>query len=249
VVLAVAGLGWAKTSSADTGLSCGDTVTADVTLTADLNCRSGVGLTVVGAVTLDFAGHSLSGSGHGAEAIRSDAATLLNGTIRGFMRGIDGPVTVENMFISRNGIGIAGASQSVTVINSSIVANTDSGIAGAGFTLIRDSKILRNGGYGVATIQGLNMSGSTVADNGGHGVNANPNALFLLNNAVTLVGNIFRNDDIYVFTPYQDPVYVANNLFINSLLTVDPAGGQGGVIIDGGGNRGNSCIPEISCGR
>ncbi|MDF5754010.1 right-handed parallel beta-helix repeat-containing protein [Spongiactinospora sp. TRM90649] len=70
-------------------VNCGDTLTASVTLTADLHCP-GPGF-IIGAddVTVDLAGNSLTGSGT-STAIRVQGRTgvsVLNGTISGFGSG------------------------------------------------------------------------------------------------------------------------------------------------------------------
>jgi len=46
-------------------VTCGSTVTTDVTLTADLYCPSGDGIILGSNVTLDLGGHSLVGGGSG----------------------------------------------------------------------------------------------------------------------------------------------------------------------------------------
>jgi Right handed beta helix region len=258
--------GTAPEAKANVALACGDTVTTDVTLTTDLNCPEGVGLYALGPVTIDFAGHSLDGSGTGVAGIWG-GATLLNGKIQGFDSGVNGPATVENMTLTRNAYGILGASMTVRVSGSSIVANSRGGIVSAGFALIRDSHILRNGGYGIYTINGVIMAHSTVADNGGHGISVQPFPLSVNDSLVTLTDNVLRNNDMQFFTPYGDPITITSDDFLNSALDITTGypGGEGsiyvtnsrfinspltvraGVVVDQGGNRGNSCAPEISC--
>ena len=53
------------TAAAAPGVTCGSTVTTDVTLTADLHCPSGDGIILGSNVTLDLGGHSLVGGGSG----------------------------------------------------------------------------------------------------------------------------------------------------------------------------------------
>ncbi|MFI7470104.1 NosD domain-containing protein [Nonomuraea sp. NPDC049646] len=71
-------------------MACGDVLTADTTLTADLTC-TGTALTI-GAddVDLDLNGHTITGSGtgNGLTAISRPGFTLRNGTISGFRYGI-----------------------------------------------------------------------------------------------------------------------------------------------------------------
>ncbi|MET4639541.1 hypothetical protein ABIE24_002786 [Mycetocola sp. 2940] len=73
-------------------LTCGSTVTTDVTLTADLHCPSGDGLILGSNVTLDLGGHSLTGSGSGVgvqtEFLSEGGNTIRNGTIENWGTGI-----------------------------------------------------------------------------------------------------------------------------------------------------------------
>lgn len=78
--------------AADPGVTCGSTITTDVTLTADLYCPAGDGLILGSNVTLDLGGHSLIGSGAGV-GVQTDfpfegANTIRNGTIEDWVSGI-----------------------------------------------------------------------------------------------------------------------------------------------------------------
>jgi hypothetical protein len=85
------------TSAHATTVSCGQVITTDVRLTADLNC-SGSALTIGASdVAVDLAGHSITGDGSG-QAIEvygtNSDSTLINitvrdGTINNFASGID----------------------------------------------------------------------------------------------------------------------------------------------------------------
>jgi hypothetical protein len=73
---------------------CGATLTTDTTLTADLVCPAGDGLTIVGAITLDLGGHTLRGVGAAAGAgtgVRVDIGAhdvVRNGTVEGWQSGV-----------------------------------------------------------------------------------------------------------------------------------------------------------------
>jgi hypothetical protein len=69
---------------------CGDLITQDTILSADLYCPGASGLFVQGDdVTLDLGGHTISGSGVGEGVGASlGASTIRNGTISGFQYGI-----------------------------------------------------------------------------------------------------------------------------------------------------------------
>jgi hypothetical protein len=87
---ALAGSGataWAKP------LHCGDTVTTNTTLHADLTDCPGNGL-VIGAdrVTLNLNGHAITGNLEGAVGIDNsaghDGVTIMNGAVRNFTNGV-----------------------------------------------------------------------------------------------------------------------------------------------------------------
>ncbi len=114
----VASVGYAKTDVAS--VACGDVITADTTLTSDLNCSGGGLLILADAsdVTLDLAGHTISGSGvaagigvgWNASQDPGPTVTVENGAVRNFGRGIStfafGPdrptMKIVNMAVSGN---------------------------------------------------------------------------------------------------------------------------------------------------
>src|SRR4029453_12421903 len=73
-------------------VTCGSTVTTDVTLTADLHCPSGDGIILGSNVTLDLGGHSLVGAGSSGVGVQtsllSEGNTIRNGTIEEWGTGI-----------------------------------------------------------------------------------------------------------------------------------------------------------------
>jgi parallel beta helix pectate lyase-like protein len=254
------------TANGDTSVSCGDFVLTDVTLTRDLNCPT-TGVHVGRGVTINFAGHTLNGVGTGDFGIEGDGDnTLLNGTITGFRTGVVGSgARIQDITIRQNDTGIDAGPGGVTVVDSSIVANAGAGILTGGAT-IRDSRILNNGRVGMIALQGATVTGTIVANNGGHGMSTRAQGLTLLNSTETLDDDLVINNDVRINTPYGDShtltnsqfvnsvvnvdgdgvpsrVYVMNDRFVNSLLAVD----TGAVIVDQGGNGGNSCAPDVSC--
>lgn len=203
------------------GVACGDTLTQNTTLTADLTCPSGIGLIVSAGVAVDFAGHTLNGAGTGARgmSVLGGGARVSNGRIQGFVgEGVseEGAATFENMMITGNGAGVANFPGFATIRNSSIVGNGGAALCCYVFQVI-DSKILRNA-EGISTVQGLSMSGSTVSGNGGHGIRAR-SGLSLLDNGVTLTGNDLANTDVSIFTTV-DRITITNNRFVNSDLGI-----------------------------
>lgn len=95
-------------------VSCGDTVTSDITLTADLHCTTGYTAFYVPTpgVTIDLNGHTLSGI-PALVGLQVDAGlvTIRNGTIRGFWGGITGlrahKMQIEGVVFEDMGMGVA----------------------------------------------------------------------------------------------------------------------------------------------
>ena len=91
-------------------ISCGDTITEDTTLEADLACPAGTGWAIViGAsnITLDLGGHTISGHapGVGVLATGREGIAIRNGTIDGFSEGvfvIDGQGVIVERLMVRN---------------------------------------------------------------------------------------------------------------------------------------------------
>lgn len=88
VSLAVGG----SARAAEAEVTCGSTVTTDVTLIADLVCASGDGIVLGTGVTLDLGGHRLTGGGSGVGVSTSPDSiggnTIRNGTIENWQAGI-----------------------------------------------------------------------------------------------------------------------------------------------------------------
>ena len=87
-------------------VACGDTVTTDVTLTADLDC-TGTALTVGASnITIDLGGHVITGTDTSIGLVGQDfdGITVRNGAIEGFAFGVDivkaERVTVEDLEIT-----------------------------------------------------------------------------------------------------------------------------------------------------
>ena len=107
-------------SAAD--VACGDVLTADTVLTADLTCGPTSDALVIGAddVTLNLAGHTITGPGAyatpfaGVRAAQRSGVTIEKGTITGFQSGVvldestDGLVTKLAVHHNDQGINLAG---------------------------------------------------------------------------------------------------------------------------------------------
>jgi hypothetical protein len=90
-VLAVGSVGVPLEAAAAGPVRCGDRITVDTRLTADLRCAGGPGLVLAGGVTLDLGGHRLVGPGSGTGVLVTDPveATLRNGQVVGWGTGVD----------------------------------------------------------------------------------------------------------------------------------------------------------------
>jgi hypothetical protein len=92
---------------------CGDVITQDTTLTSDLSgCSGAAALGVIGDVTLDLNGHTISGdAATGILAGRADVQlTIRDGTVSGFGTGVliakgGGIAYVTRVTASYNGFG------------------------------------------------------------------------------------------------------------------------------------------------
>src|SRR5215207_779908 len=96
------------------GPACGDPITADLVLEADLiGCSTGL---VVAAddITIDLNGHLIEGqssvAGAGVEAVERSGITIKNGRVSGFASGVlltnTSRSTVENLVVRNTAVGI-----------------------------------------------------------------------------------------------------------------------------------------------
>jgi parallel beta-helix repeat protein len=95
--------------------SCGDTITHDVTLTADLHCTTGWFALYVPShgVTIDLNGHTISGDRDLVGISINDAVSvrIVNGGISGFWGGVVGlrahKLDMQNMHLKDLGVGVS----------------------------------------------------------------------------------------------------------------------------------------------
>jgi hypothetical protein len=211
-------------------VGCGDTITQDTTLDSDLTCP-GDGLAIgASGVTLDLAGHAISGPSAGAvfnsegvdagqgETSLADV-TIRRGAIRGFDRGIsvdagDG-VAVRRLAITDNMTGVLIDVSSDVVIRRNVIA----GNSGSGLRAL-DSIRLR-------------VTGNDALDNAVDGIHLGGEV-----KSSVVEGNVASSngdDGIEVFEIEPDrPNAVARNLATyNGDLGIEAVAGT----VDGGGNR------------
>ena len=163
-------------------MTCGSVVTRDVRLRADLSCP-GPGL-VIGApgVRIDLGGHTLSGPGDGVGIDGNggfDGVTIRNGTISGFLHGIDlvetDHGTIEQVLVTDNGRGI-NVSRSIGMRVERVVVDHNRfdgvSIAFSEDTVLRRSVVSRNGVSGVNELASLTTvyDRDVVVDNELHGI-------------------------------------------------------------------------------
>jgi parallel beta-helix repeat protein len=175
----------ATPAAAQAGLGCGSLVIQDTVLTHDIGPCPGDGL-VIGAdgVTLDFNGHTITGTGGGAGVRTSLSAgggsTVMGGSIQGFSTGVvlrPSSVTVHHMFLTNNSQGISGGLNNFFVISGNSVVGNGAGIV---LRAVDDSRIeynsvTSNRGGGIAivgpgTSRHNRISSNYVADNDGDGI-------------------------------------------------------------------------------
>jgi hypothetical protein len=164
-----------------TNASCGQTLTASVTLNGDLVC-SGDGLIIAKAsVVLNLNGHTITGDPGAASSntgVRIDGTsdTVENGVITGFYYGVytTGTTdTVLNMRVNHTFYGVVTFGSGAKVTNSTAAFNTYSGMyaAGTGATYSGDHE-LNNGSEGLAIYFGVKtlVTGNIANGNGYYGI-------------------------------------------------------------------------------
>ena len=163
-------------------VTCGSVVTSDIRLTADLDCP-GPGL-VIGAdgVRIDLGGHTLSGPGDGVGIDGNggfDRFTIRNGTISGFLHGIDLVETdhgrIVQVVVTGNGRGI-NISRSIGMEVDRVVIDGNRfdglSVAFSEHTTVRRSAITGNGVSGINELASLDSTydRDVVVDNDLHGI-------------------------------------------------------------------------------
>lgn len=167
--------------------TCGDTLTADVTLSAHLSCSNpGADGLIIGGdgVTLDLNGHTISGPGIVGVRIVGTNSTVINtgsrpGTIEGFQYGVYLNPTqgakVIGLTLTGNGKGIAAGSAHWNIITgNNISANTEDGIhlGLSSNNRISGNTISKNDfGIAIANSSHANiLSGNTLSKNRNFGI-------------------------------------------------------------------------------
>ena len=182
-------------ASATPGVKCGDTLTSDTTLETDLIGCPGDGLRVVGDVTLDLNGHTISGSGTGVGVWLGYGSSpgvmaVRGGTVRGFGTGI-------------KYVGGCCPRSKATILGVNIRDNVGNGLLTASDSpnlVLRDSSVVGNGGVGVVLYAYSPLSELTrnrIAHNSGNGIELEYSSGASIINANQIIAN--GGDGIYTF--------------------------------------------------
>ncbi|NOX72039.1 MAG: hypothetical protein GXO64_05100 [Candidatus Micrarchaeota archaeon] len=165
-VLAV--LSFPATASA---AACGDTISSSITLNSDLECTgSAVGLAInADGVTLDCAGHTISGNGASGVLLRGHTnIRIRNCKITGWKNGIalegSSKVTISSNDIASNGMNgillLHSKGNSITGNNITSNGNGIYAVEGSDGNLIKGNLIKGNNKYGIDIVSGINNYGT-----------------------------------------------------------------------------------------
>jgi parallel beta-helix repeat protein len=167
VVLGLAAVPSTIAAAARPAIGCGDTITQDTRLTANLVNCPGTGL-VIGAdsITLDLNGHTVDGDGTGDDDVGIDvsghrAVTITHGTVQEFTEGV--------LVSGGSGVALRGLTSSdeahggITVERSSAVTIADNVVRGAGAGIIvgsSDAVLVSSNRVSASTFGGIALFGS-----------------------------------------------------------------------------------------
>jgi parallel beta-helix repeat protein len=233
LILALCALTCAARADAANEL-CGQTVTQNLTFSADQSC-TGTGLTVgANGITIDLGGFTLAGdqtSGHnGIELNGHGGITVKNGTVRHFDEGIhyfsvciDG-ITISNLVVRDN----SGGGLDVTAVSSWTIDHSafiDNGSVGAVFAMfcnsgtgtVTSTAFVGNGGAGlvVPTNQNVTVAVTKILATRNHGVGVQVNGDKSTSTSITS-STVAGNGDTGVLLDYEfqgnDTTNVAKNV-------------------------------------
>jgi parallel beta-helix repeat protein len=181
-----------------TTVTCGQTISASTTLTADLNCPTSDGLYIAAnSVVLNLNGHVISGSlTHSGILTSSNSDTIENGSVLGFNNGvylngfkdIATKLTLDN---GNTGAFVAGFSDQVT--SSTAAANHFIGMLIGGYgAIIKANHVLNNSSDGISA----NGHGTQVLDNIANG-NGHDGIIVSDSAPATLTGNTADFNDLW----------------------------------------------------
>ena len=204
--------------------SCGDTITSDTTLTSDLTGCNGSGLIFgVNSITLDCAGHNITGNGTGNGISSTYNSTIKNCKVSGFDQGISiSGISNNNVFnntVYNNvnaGILVFAASQYTNVTNN-IAFDNKYGIhviSSSDYNNITNNIVYNNTHSGIRVY--LSSTGNIVANN-----SASENSYYgiLVESAdynSVYGNNLFKNNEGIVFYASSNNNFTNNTVFNNT---------------------------------
>jgi len=209
-------------------VSCGQTIKASTTLTADLYCSGKQGL-ILGAsgIVLNLNGHFIYGSYRtedGTRGVRALSAkdTIVNGYVYGF----------------NEGVVVFGEADAITNVQVTATANAGIFLAGTGDTAISDTAA-ENGGNGIRVDYGR---GDTIQSD--HALNNGAYGIALLEGGEKLLNNVVNGNKGAGITTYEDlDTLTGNTANYNDGLGIDVASPQ----IDGGSNTAHGNTTAEQC--
>lgn len=199
----------------DTPCSCGDTVQQSTTLSADLGLCPGRGLKVLSGVTLDCAGHTITGNSQGYGILLDDAigAEVRNCRLTNVRRGLrisggqNNKLINNESFGNRYGIDLANATTGNLIQGNTIRDNRDEGIhigTGADRNEIRGNIFRKNKRENIYV---LSAHGNIIVEN--TSTEANNTAIFIKHSNNTYVANN---------TTADSPIQLRGNSVGNNLV-------------------------------
>jgi hypothetical protein len=245
---------WAGGASAD-GLSCGATISSNVTLQKDMVCwRDGLVIEARpdqrGPIVLNLNGHTIRGAGAGTGVFIDAPATVRNGTISGFGTGVFvngwSGILLSYLVVTHNGVGVFDETNgAVTVGDSAVSENASDGITGFGPTgvislLVTRTTVAKNGGDGLrfAFTDGWAIDQSTLLGNVGDGLFSDDSSGVISASTASHNGG----SGVYIHDDYGGSVF---NHVTNVLAEANGDWGIAHDVLppippyDGGGNRAN----------
>jgi hypothetical protein len=236
-----------------TALSCGQTITTNTTLDADLGPCGGNGV-IVGAdhVTLNLNGHRISGNGPGVtRGVSSNhvGVVVQNGSIVGFDFGVvlsgvsNRAMNLRVSAAGATGIEVDGANSVISGNRS--FGNAGNGIAGSGVGSQYTNNVLQsNAGIGLSANNPSAVSGNKALNNSTSGINFGNG----LGGSVTVTNNVANGNGHDGLTENTgDPTAVVtlsgNKAYFNTQLGIAAAPG----VNDGGNNKADSNGTAVQC--
>jgi len=165
IVLGALALGLAPASAAARHVECGDRITRDVRLDANLENCPGNGLTVAAdGITIDLGGHVVDGSGRGI------------GISNGFWGDGHRDVTIRNGKVRGFRIGVRSGAHGTRLARLRVARNAAGGIALRSRQCRVERNVVTDNGYGhgifVGAVSDCRVTGNRVAGHLGAGIEA-----------------------------------------------------------------------------